>query len=145
VLSRKRASEGFYPAIDLLQSNSKMLMPNIAGERHYRIAQNIRRNLTIYEELKDIIAMLGINELSREDQRTVFRARRLERFFTQPFYVTEQFIGKEGKMVAVGDALDGCERILNDEFAEYPESALYMIGTIDEAVKEVEKEKENES
>jgi F-type H+-transporting ATPase subunit beta len=145
VLSRKRASEGFYPAIDLLQSNSKMLMPNIAGERHYRIAQAIRRNLTIYEELKDIIAMLGINELSREDQRTVFRARRLERFFTQPFYVTEQFIGKEGKMVAVGDALDGCERILNDEFAEYPESALYMIGTIDEAVKEVEKEKENES
>jgi F-type H+-transporting ATPase subunit beta len=145
VLSRKRASEGFYPAIDLLQSNSKMLMPNIAGERHYRIAQDIRRNLTIYEELKDIIAMLGINELSREDQRTVFRARRLERFFTQPFYVTEQFIGKEGKMVAVEDALDGCERILNDEFAEYPESALYMIGTIDEAVKEVEKEKENES
>jgi F-type H+/Na+-transporting ATPase subunit beta len=145
VLSRKRASEGFYPAIDLLQSNSKMLMPNIAGARHYRIAQDIRRNLTIYEELKDIIAMLGINELSREDQRTVFRARRLERFFTQPFYVTEQFIGKEGKMVAVGDALDGCERILNDEFAEYPESALYMIGTIDEAVKEVEKEKQNES
>ncbi|MGE5799314.1 MAG: F0F1 ATP synthase subunit beta, partial [Syntrophaceae bacterium] len=145
VLSRKRASEGFYPAIDLLQSNSKMLMPNIAGERHYRIAQDIRRNLTIYEELKDIIAMLGINELSREDQRTVFRARRLERFFTQPFYVTEQFIGKEGKMVAVEDALDGCERILNDEFAEYPESALYMIGTIDEAVKEVEKEKGNES
>jgi F-type H+-transporting ATPase subunit beta len=122
-----------------------MLMPNIAGERHYRIAQDIRRNLTIYEELKDIIAMLGINELSREDQRTVFRARRLERFFTQPFYVTEQFIGKEGKIVAVGDALDGCERILNDEFAEYPESALYMIGTIDEAVREVEKEKENES
>ena len=147
VLSRKRASEGFYPAIDLLQSNSKMLMPNIAGERHYRIAQEIRRNLTIYEELKDIIAMLGINELSREDQRTVFRARRLERFFTQPFYVTEQFIGKEGKMVDVEDALDGCERILNDEFAEYPESALYMIGTIDEAVKEMEekREKENES
>ncbi len=72
-------------------------MPNIAGERHYRIAQEIRRNLTIYEELKDIIAMLGINELSREDQRTVFRARRLERFFTQPFHVTEQFIGKEGR------------------------------------------------
>ncbi len=136
VLSRKRASEGFYPAIDLLQSGSKMLMPTIAGERHYRIAQEIRRNLTIYEELKDIIAMLGINELSREDQRTVFRARRLERFFTQPFYVTEQFIGKAGKMVALPDALDGCERILNDEFADYPESSLYMIGTVDEAVRE---------
>lgn len=136
VLSRKRASEGFYPAIDLLQSNSKMLMPVIAGERHYRIAQEIRKNLTLYEELKDIIAMLGINELSREDQRTVFRARRLERFFTQPFHVTEQFIGKKGKAVMLEDALNGCERILNDEFADTPESALYMIGGIDEASKE---------
>jgi len=136
VLSRKRASEGFYPAIDLLQSGSKMLMPNIAGERHYRIAQEIRRNLTVYEELKDIIAMLGINELSREDQRTVYRARRLERFFTQPFHVTEQFIGKPGKTVSLADALDGCERILNDEFADYPESSLYMIGGIEEAARE---------
>jgi len=143
VLSRKRASEGFYPAIDLLQSNSKMLMPTIAGERHYAIAQEIRRNLTIYEELKDIIAMLGINELSREDQRTVFRARRLERFFTQPFHVTEQFIGKAGKTVSLEDVLDGCERILNDEFADYPESALYMIGGIDEAVREKEPEDES--
>jgi F-type H+/Na+-transporting ATPase subunit beta len=137
-LSRKRASEGFYPAIDLLQSNSKMLMPSIAGQRHYRIAQEIRRNLTVYEELKDIIAMLGINELSREDQRTVFRARRLERFFTQPFHVTEQFIQKEGKTVSLETALGGCERILNDEFADYPESALYMIGAVDEAHKEVQ-------
>ncbi len=135
VLSRKRASEGFYPAVDLLQSNSKMLMPNISGERHYRIAQEIRKNLTVYDELKDIIAMLGINELSREDQRTVFRARRLERFFTQPFFTTEQFIGKEGRLVTLEQALGGCERILNDEFADYPESALYMIGTIDEAKK----------
>jgi F-type H+/Na+-transporting ATPase subunit beta len=138
VLSRKRASEGFYPAIDLLQSNSKMLMPTIAGERHYHIAQEIRRNLTVYDELKDIIAMLGINELSREDQRTVFRARRLERFFTQPFYVTEQFIGKKGRMVSLEETLNGCERILNDEFADYPESALYMIGSVDEAVKQKE-------
>jgi F-type H+-transporting ATPase subunit beta len=133
VLSRKRTSEGFYPAVDILQSNSKMLMPTIAGERHYRIAQEIRRNLTVYEELKDIIAMLGINELSREDQKTVFRARRLERFFTQPFHVTEQFIGKEGRVVPLEAALEGCERILNDEFADYPESSLYMIGAVDEA------------
>ncbi|MCE5281367.1 MAG: F0F1 ATP synthase subunit beta [Deltaproteobacteria bacterium] len=137
-LSRKRASEGFYPAIDLLQSNSKMLMPTIAGARHYRIAQEIRRNLTVYEELKDIIAMLGINELSREDQRTVFRARRLERFFTQPFHVTEQFIRTAGKTVPLETSLDGCERILNDEFADYPERSLYMIGAVDEARKEVE-------
>ncbi len=132
VLSRKRASEGLYPAIDLLQSTSKMLLPHIAGERHYRIAQEIRRTLTIYEDLKDIIAMLGISELSREDQRIVYRARRLERFFTQPFFTTEQFTGIEGRMVAVEDALNGCERILNDEYAQCPESKLCMIGTIDE-------------
>ena len=132
-LSRKRASEGLYPAIDLLQSGSKMLMPNIAGERHYKVAQEIRKTLAIYEDLKDIIAMLGISELSREDQRTVFRARRLERFFTQPFFVTEQFTGTAGKMVSREETLAGCERILNDEFAEYPERALYMIGSIDEA------------
>ena len=136
VLSRKRASEGFYPAVDLLQSGSKMLMPTIAGERHYRIAQEVRRTLTIYDELKDIIAMLGINELSRDDQRTVFRARRLERFFTQPFFTTEQFIGKPGRMVSRDQTLEGCERILNDEFAEYPESSLYMIGGVDEAKKD---------
>jgi len=133
VLSRKRASEGLYPAIDLLQSGSKMLMPHIAGERHYRIAQEIRRTLTIYEELKDIIAMLGIAELSREDQRIVSRARRLERFLTQPFFVTEQFIGTEGKSVLLEDSLAGCERILNDEFAGHPERSLYMIGSIEEA------------
>jgi F-type H+/Na+-transporting ATPase subunit beta len=133
VLSRKRASEGLYPAVDLLQSGSKMLLPLTVGERHYRIAQEIRRTLNIYEELKDIIAMLGIAELSREDQRIVFQARRLERFFTQPFFTTEQFTGLPGKMVSREDALAGCERILNDEFADQPESSLYMIGTIDEA------------
>jgi F-type H+-transporting ATPase subunit beta len=135
VLSRKRASEGLYPAIDPLQSGSKMLMPSTAGERHYRIAQEIRRTLNIYEELKDIIAMLGIAELSREDQRIVFRARRLERFFTQPFFTTEQFTGLPGRMVSLEDTLSGCERILNDEFADQSESSLYMIGTIDEAHK----------
>ncbi|MEN6473069.1 MAG: F0F1 ATP synthase subunit beta [Syntrophaceae bacterium] len=135
VLSRKRASEGLYPAIDLLQSGSKMLMPQTAGQRHYRVAQEIRRTLNIYEDLKDIIAMLGIAELSREDQRIVYRARRLERFFTQPFFTTEQFTGLTGRMVSLENALAGCERILNDEFADYPESSLYMIGDIDEAFK----------
>ena len=133
VLSRKRASEGLYPAIDPLQSGSKMLMPSTAGERHYRIAQEIRRTLNIYEELKDIIAMLGIAELSRDDQRIVFRARRLERFFTQPFFTTEQFTGIPGRMVSLEETLTGCERILNDEFANQPESSLYMIGSIEEA------------
>lgn len=133
VLSRKRASEGLYPAIDPLRSGSKMVNPQITGQRHYRIAQAIRKTLAGYEELKDIIAMLGIEELSQEDRRTVYRARRLERFLTQPFFVTEQFTGHAGKLVPLEDALDGCERILNDEFAEYPEKSLYMIGSIDEA------------
>jgi len=133
VLSRKKASEGLYPAIDPLQSGSKMLVPHIVGERHYRIGQEIRRTLSEYEDLKDIIAMLGMEELSQEDRRTVQRARRLERFLTQPFFVTEQFTGFEGKMVALADSLDGCERILNDEFSDKPERALYMIGNIEEA------------
>ena len=133
VLSRKRASEGIYPAMDPLQSGSKMLMSSIAGRRHYDIARDVRRTLALYEELKDIIAMLGLEELSSEDRRTVFRARRLERFLTQPFFSTEQFTGQAGKMVPLAGALEGCERILNDEFAGYPESSLYMIGTIDEA------------
>src|SRR4030065_1059211 len=110
-----------------------MLLRNIAGERHYKIAQKMRKTLAVYEDLKDIIAMLGISELSREDQRTVFRARRLERFFTQPFFVTEQFTGTAGKMVPREDTLNGCARILHDASAEYPERALFMIGTVNEA------------
>jgi F-type H+-transporting ATPase subunit beta len=133
VLSRKKASEGLYPAIGLLESNSKMLTPGTAGERHYQVAQEVRKTLALYEELKDIIAMLGLEELSQEDRRIVFRARRLERFFTQPFFTTEQFTGLPGKMVDLDDTLDGCERILADEFSDYPEKALYMIGKIDEA------------
>ncbi len=132
VLSRKKASEGLYPAIDSLQSGSKMLVPHVVGERHYRIAQEMRNTLANYEELKDIIAMLGMEELSQEDRRLVNRARRLERFLTQPFYVTEQFTGMEGKMVSLEDALDGCEQILNDRFADAPERSLYMIGKIEE-------------
>ena len=135
VLSRKKASEGLYPAIDVLQSGSKMLVPNIVGEHHYRIAQEMRRALAEYEDLKDIIAMLGMEELSQEDRRTVNRARRLERFLTQPFFVTEQFTGKKGKMVSLEDALQGCERILHDEFFDYSEQSLYMIGESGEAQK----------
>ena len=133
VLSRKRASEGLYPAIDPLQSSSKMATPGIIGARHYGLAQEIRQTLAQYSELKDIIAMLGLEQLSPEDRKVVGRARRLERFLTQPFFTTEQFTGLKGKLVSLKDALDGCERILHDEFKDYPESALYMIGTIDEA------------
>ena len=135
VLSRKRASEGLYPAIDLLQSSSKMATPGIVGDRHYKVAQQIRRTLAQYENLKDVISMLGLEQLSPEDRNTVGRARRLERFLTQPFFATEQFSAIKGKLVSLKDSLDGCERILNDEFKDYPESALYMIGMIGEARK----------
>jgi F-type H+/Na+-transporting ATPase subunit beta len=134
-LSRERASRALYPAIDPLASESSMLVPPVVGERHYRIARAVQETLANYEELKDVIAMLGLEELSREDQRIVNRARRLERFLTQPFFTTEQFTGQSGKLVSLEDALDGCERILNDEFHDFPEQALYMIGTIDEAEK----------
>jgi len=133
VLSRKRASEGLYPAIDPLQSNSKMATPGVIGERHYALAQAIRRTLAQYADLKDIIAMLGLEQLSSEDRKVVARARRLERFLTQPFFTTEQFTSLKGRLVSLKDALDGCERILRDELADVPERALYMIGAIDEA------------
>ena len=133
VLSRKRASEGLYPAIDPLQSSSKMATPGNVGQRHYNLAQQIRQTLAQYAELKDIIAMLGLEQLSPLDRQVVARARRLERFLTQPFFTTEKFSGLKGKLVSLEDALNGCERILADEFMDYPESALYMIGTIDEA------------
>lgn len=142
VLSRKRASEGLFPAIDPLQSISKMAMPGIVGVRHYHLAQEIRRTLAQYEELKDVIAMLGLEQLSSEDRKVVARARRLERFLTQPFFTTEQFTGLKGKLVRRQDALDGCERILRDEFKDYPESALYMIGSIDEVKKPEAKPRE---
>ncbi len=132
-LSRKRASEGLYPAIDPLQSNSKMDAPGIIGEKHYRLAQDVRRTLAQYQDLKDIIAMLGLEQLSLEDRRTVARARRLERFFTQPFFTTTRFTGLEGKFVTLEESLEGCERILRDEFMDFPEEALYMIGVVDEA------------
>lgn len=135
VLSRKRASQGLYPAVDPLQSRSKMLNPLIVGQRHYRVAQGVRACLAGYEEIKDIIAMLGLEELSLEDRRIVRRARRLERFLTQPLFTTEHFTGLPGRMLSLEESLDGCERILGDEFSDHPEKSLYMIGAIEEAVK----------
>jgi F-type H+-transporting ATPase subunit beta len=133
VLSRDRASQGLYPAIDPLQSSSNMLNPRVVGQRHYRVARAVRETLAAYEELKDIIAMLGIEELSRDDQRIVNRARRLERYLTQPFAVATQFTGQDAQAVPLEVGLRGCERILNDEFEDVSERALYMIGDIKEA------------
>ncbi|GAB2784302.1 F0F1 ATP synthase subunit beta [Rhabdobacter roseus] len=132
VLSRKRASEGLYPAVDLLQSGSKMATPGVIGERHYRVAQQVRKTLSNYEEIKDIIAMLGLEQLAPEDRALVGRARRLERFLTQPFFSTEQFSGMPGKDVSLKESLDGCEAILQDELKDYPESAFYMVGTLED-------------
>ncbi len=134
VLSRERASEGLYPSIDFLQSNSKMVTPGIIGDRHYQLAQQIRQTLAQYEDLKDIISMLGMEQLSTDDRLVVNRARRLERFLTQPFSATEQFSGVKGEVVSLKDALDGCERILSDEFKDVPENAFYMIGNIEGAL-----------
>jgi F-type H+/Na+-transporting ATPase subunit beta len=135
VLSRKRSSEGFYPAIDPLESRSMMFSPRIIGQHHYQVAREVHKTLATYEDLKDIIAMLGIEELSRQDRQIVARARQLERFLTQPFFSTEHFTGHDGRMVTLEETITGCERILNDEFADFPESALYMIGAIEEVRK----------
>lgn len=133
VLSRKRASEGLYPAVDPLASNSKMLNESIVGKRHYAIAQEVKKTLATYQELKDIVAMLGYEELSEADKKTIQRARRLERFLTQPFFTTEQYTNMSGKFVSLDDSISGCEKILGDEFQNYPEKSLYMIGSISEA------------
>jgi F-type H+-transporting ATPase subunit beta len=105
----------------------------VIGKAHYLLIQEVRKTLAQYEDLKDIIAMLGMEQLSHDDRSIVDRARKLERFLTQPFFTTEKFSGIPGKAVSLKDGIDGCQRILNDEFADYPESAFYMIGAIDEA------------
>lgn len=132
VLSRRLASEGLYPAIDPLASTSSLMDPQALGEQHYRTATEVRRTLAQYRELQDIIAMLGLEELSQEDQRTVARARRLQRFLTQPFQVTEQFTGRGGRSVPIAETLRGCAAILGGDCDGWPESAFYMVGTLDE-------------
>ena len=144
VLSRKRASQGFYPAVDPLASTSKMLNPAVVGPRHYQIAREVRRTFAEYEDLKDIIALLGMEELSEVDRQTVNRARRLERFLTQPFFTTEHFTGRAGVLVSLEDTLSGCERILNDEFTNIPEQALYMIGDLSSVIQQ-ENQEENQN
>ena len=132
VLSRDRASQGLYPAIDPLQSSSKLLTPNVVGQRHYSVARRVRETLAAYDDLSDVIAMLGMEELSKEDQLVVTRARRLERFLTQPFFVTEQFTDRSGRMVELEEALEGCERILADDLPDHGEGDFYMIGSLDD-------------
>lgn len=131
-LSRKRASQGLYPAIDPLQSQSKMLNPEFVGMRHYSVAKEVKRTISEYDQLKDIIAILGFEELSKKDQRIVNRARKLEKFLTQPFYMTEAFTSYPGKFVPIEETIKGCEAILQDKYIDLDESVFYMIGSIDE-------------
>jgi len=130
VLSRDMAAQGLYPAVNLLESSSKLLDPRTVGDEHYELAQAVRRTIAHYNDLKDIISMLGMEELSEADRRVVLRARRLQRFLTQPFFVTEQFTGKAGRRVSLDETLAGCRAIVNGELDAVPESELYMIGAI---------------
>jgi len=132
VLSREIAAKGLYPAIDPLLSASKFLNPEDVGKRHYQIARKVQEHLSRYRELLDIIAMLGIEELSPADRQIVRRARRLERFLTQPFFQTEEFTGRKGKHVPLNRTLDGCEMILSGSMDDVSEESLFMIGDIKE-------------
>lgn len=142
VLSRARAAQGLYPAVDPLNSSSNMLIPQIVGERHYRVAVAVRKCLAEYEELKDIIAMLGFDELPERDQQVVLTARKLERFLTQPFYTTHQFTGMQGRSVDLQKTIEGCERILSGEFNYLSENDFFMVGDIDEVLEKTKDKKE---
>ncbi|WP_028292074.1 F0F1 ATP synthase subunit beta [Oceanobacter kriegii] len=134
VLSRDIASKGIYPAIDPLDSTSRQLDPLVIGNEHYDVARGVQNVLQRYKELKDIIAILGMDELSDEDKQLVARARKIERFLSQPFHVAEIFTGAPGKYVSLKETIRGFQGILNGEFDELPEQAFYMVGTIDEAI-----------
>ncbi|HEY3347754.1 MAG TPA: F0F1 ATP synthase subunit beta, partial [Nitrospirota bacterium] len=130
VLSREIAGKGLYPAMDPLLSRSKLLEAETVGKRHYQIALTVKQHLSRYKELQDIIAMLGIEELSPQDRLTVYRARKLERFLTQPFLITEKFTGVPGVHVTLAETLDGCEAVISGEMDSVSEEAFFMIGGI---------------
>ena len=138
VLSRGLASKGIYPAVDPLDSTSTMLQPSIIGDDHYAVAQDVKETLQRYKELQDIIAILGIEELSEEDRTVVARARKLERFLSQPFFVAEIFTGSPGKYVSLEDCLKGFKMILNGDLDDLPEQAFYLVGDVDEAIAKAE-------
>lgn len=139
VLSRSLAEQGIYPAVDPLESTSRMLDPSIVGERHYRVAREVQRYLQRYKELLEIIAILGMEELSEEDKLVVHRARRIQLFLTQPFHVAEVFTGMPGRYVTIEETIEGFEKIVNGELDHLPENAFYMVGNIDEAIEKGEK------
>src|SRR6195256_4036256 len=139
VLSRQIAELGIYPAVDPLDSTSRMLDPRVVGDDHYQVARDVQRVLQTYKSLQDIIAILGMDELSEEDKLTVARARKIQRFLSQPFFVAQVFTGTEGKFVNLEDTIKGFKGIVAGEYDDMPESAFYMVGTIDEAVDKARK------
>ncbi|QFT57031.1 F0F1 ATP synthase subunit beta [Microbulbifer sp. THAF38] len=141
VLSRDIAAKGIYPAVDPLDSTSRQLDPQVIGQEHYEVARGVQSVLQRYKELKDIIAILGMDELSEEDKQTVARARKIERFLSQPFHVAEIFTGAPGKYVSLKETIRGFQGILSGEYDHMPEQAFYMVGTIDEAVEKANKSK----
>merc|ERR1712224_1040672 len=134
VLSRNLASKGIYPAVDPLDSTSIILQPWIVGEQHYKCAQDVKQTLQRYKELQDIIAILGLDELSDQDRQIVARARKIERFLSQPFFVAEVFTGSPGKYVTLNETIQGFTIILNGKLDDLPEQAFYLVGNIDEAI-----------
>ena len=141
VLSRSISELGIYPAVDPLDSSSRILDPNIVGEKHYEVARRVQEILQRYKELQDIIAILGMDELSDEDKVTVARARRIQRFLSQPFTVAEAFTGIEGKYVPLSETIKGFEEILDGKHDDLPESAFLFVGTIEEAVEKANRSK----
>ncbi len=139
VLSRKISELGIYPAVDPLESNSRILTPEIVGEEHYNTAQRVKALLQRYTELQDIIAILGMEELSEEDKLVVSRARRVQRFLSQPFHVAEQFTGIPGAFVSIEDTIRGFNMIMDGEVDQYPEAAFMLVGTIEEAIEKGKK------
>ena len=139
VLSRQIAELGIYPAVDPLDSSSRMLDPRIVGDHHYSIARQVQEVLQQYKSLQDIIAILGMDELSEEDKLTVYRARKIQRFLSQPFHVAEVFTGSPGKLVSLEDTISGFEGIINGDYDHLPEAAFYLVGTIEEAVEKGKK------
>ena len=139
VLSRDIASLGIYPAVDPLDSSSRQLDPQVVGEEHYAVARGVQQTLQRYKELRDIIAILGMDELSPEDKQAVARARKIQRFLSQPFHVAEVFTGSPGKYVPLAETIRGFKMIVNGECDTLPEQAFYMVGSIDEAFEKAKK------
>jgi F-type H+-transporting ATPase subunit beta len=137
-LERAIVEKGIYPAVDPLTSTSRILDPHIVGEEHYSVAREVQQVLQRYKDLQDIIAILGIEELSEEDKHVVWRARKIERFFSQPMFVAEQFTGQEGRYVKLKDTIQGFREILEGQLDDLPEQAFHMVGTIDDARKKAE-------